>query len=102
MTRRFLGLMMFSGWLAFGGLLRADSTNTALVRAVVLESNVAYLRVNQVTKNLGNETAGALRALTATNKIAGVVLDLRFADGDDMSAVQTNLFALKMPLVILA
>jgi hypothetical protein len=100
MTRRILSFLIFSGWLA-GGLLRAEATNTALARASVLEGNVAYLRVGQVTKNLGLEFNVALQALTTTNKIAGVVLDLRFADGDDMSTVQSNLFALKMPLVIL-
>ena len=101
MTRRFSSFLVFLGWLAFGGLLRAESTNNALAKAVVLESNVAYLCVNHVTKNLGSEISVAQRALTATNQIAGVVLDLRFADGDDMSTMHTNLFLLKMPLVIL-
>jgi len=101
MTRRFLSLIIFSSWLAGGGLLRAEGTNTALAQASVLEGNVAYLRAGQVTKNLGHEFSVALQTLAATNKIAGVVLDLRFADGDDMSTVQSNLFAVKMPLVIL-
>jgi hypothetical protein len=93
--------MVFVCWLAGGGLLRAEATNTALVKASVLENNVAYLRVGQVTKNLGHEFNLALQTLTSTNKIAGVVLDLRFAGGDDMSTVQSNLLALKFPLMIL-
>jgi C-terminal processing protease CtpA/Prc len=101
MTRRFLSLIVFASWLAGGSLLRAEATNTALVKASVLENNVAYLRIGQVTKNLGREFDVAFQTLTATNKIAGVVLDLRFAGGDDMSTVQSNLFALKMPLMIL-
>jgi hypothetical protein len=101
MTRRFVSILIFSACLAGGGLLRAESTNGALVRASVLESNVAYLRVNHVMKNLGNEIGAAQRALATTNKIVGVVLDLRFTDGDDMSTAHSNLFALKMPLVIL-
>jgi hypothetical protein len=104
MTRRFVSLLIFSAWLAGGGLLRAESTNGALVRASVLESNVAYLRVGDVAKNLPEEIQSAQTALTATNRIAGTVLDLRFADGDDLAAATAtaDLFAAKkLPLVIL-
>ena len=44
------------------------------------------------------------RALAATNKIIGTVLDLRFADGDDLAAAKAaaDLFAAKkLPLAIL-
>ena len=96
MTRRFLSLIIFSSWLAGAGLLRAEATNAALVKAVVLEGNVAYLRVGAVEKNLGREFNLASTALATTNNIAGVVLDLRFADGDDMSApCSSNLFAVE-------
>jgi hypothetical protein len=103
MTRRNLSFLVFFGWLA-GGLLRAESTNGALVRASVLESNVLYLRIGNVTKNLPEEIQSAQTALTVTNKLAGTVLDLRFADGDDSAAAAAtaDLFAAKkLPLTIL-
>jgi C-terminal processing protease CtpA/Prc len=104
MTRRFLSLLIFSSWLAGGGLLRAEATNAALAQASILESNVAYLRVGDVTKNLPGEIQSAQAALAATNQLAGTVLDLRFADGDDAAAAlaTADLFATKkLPLAIL-
>jgi hypothetical protein len=102
MTRR--SLILFAGLLAMCGSLRADMTNAALNRAVVLENNVAYLRVGQMTDGLADEIQSAQTALAATNKIIGTVLDLRFADGDDFTAMNgaTNWFAAKkLPLAIL-
>jgi len=66
-----------------------------------------YLRAGRVAGNLADELSAAYRALTATNKAAGIVLDLRFAGGDDSTAAQTTekLFAAKKlisgPLVVL-
>ena len=106
MTRRFFRLLI----LALAGLLaapvssRADTTNPALAKSEILESNVAYLRVSHVAAGLADEIGAANRALTTTNKIAGTVLDLRFADGDDAAAATAtaNWFAAKkLPLAIL-
>jgi len=102
MTRRFFSL--FAGLLALGGSLRADTTNMATVKSSILENNVAYLRVSEVQKNLAGEIQSAENLLAATNKIAGTVLDLRFADGDDSAAAKmaADLFASKkLPLAIL-
>lgn len=103
MTRRFLNHFIFAALLATGGWLRADTTNAALAGAIILENNVAYLRVGQVAGNLAAEISTAQRN-PATNKIIGTVLDLRFADGTDLAAAQAaaNLFtAKKTPLAIL-
>ena len=104
MIRHFLSLTVFFSWLAGGGLLRAEGTNAELVQVCILESNVAYLRVAQVTGNLPAEIRSAQAALAATNKLAGTVLDLRFADGDDSAAAMAtaDLFAAKkLPMAIL-
>jgi hypothetical protein len=69
-----------------------------------LESNIAYLRVGEVTGNLPEAVAAAQNTLAVTNKLAGTVLDLRFADGDDSAAAAAtaDLFAAKkLPLAIL-
>jgi hypothetical protein len=106
MTRRFSRLLI----LALAGLLaaqiasRADAAAAALAKSVVLEGNVAYLRVGDVAKNLPEQIRAAQGALAVSNKIAGTILDLRFADGDDVEAAKTaaNLFASKkLPLAIL-
>jgi hypothetical protein len=90
--------------MALCGSLRADTTNDAPFKSSILENNVAYLRVSEVQKNLAGEIQSAENLLAATNKIAGTVLDLRFADGDDSAAAKmaADLFASKkLPLAIL-
>jgi len=74
-----------------------------LIKSSILENNVSYLRVGEVETNLPAEIQSA-QSSAATNQIAGTVLDLRFAGGDDADAAtaagkilaQTNL-----PLAIL-
>jgi hypothetical protein len=106
MTQRYFRLliMALAGLLAAPILSRADASNIALTKSEILESNVLYLRVSHIAAGLPDEIGAANRALTATNKIAGTVLDLRFADGDDATAATAtvNLFAAqKLPLAIL-
>lgn len=60
----------------------------ALDKAIIIENNVAYLRVSRVDAGLAAELAAAGRSLTASNTIAGVVLDLRFAGGEDSAAAR--------------
>ena len=99
MTRRFLRLLLLGGGLG-AGLLDAAAADAALAKAAVLENNVAYLRVDRADGTLPGEIQAAQTALAATNQIAGVVLDLRFAEGGGMTA--TNFFPeKKWPLVIL-
>jgi len=66
----------------------AASGEKALSQAALIENNVAYLRVSRVTAGLGAELSDAARTLTTSNKVAGVVLDLRFAGGEDYAAAQ--------------
>jgi hypothetical protein len=106
MTRRFLNFFVLSLVFLLAGqnLLRADATGAALAKSGVFENDAAYLRVGHVGKNLADEISAAENSLAATNKIAGIILDLRFADGDDLDSVKAvaNLFASKkLPLAIL-
>jgi hypothetical protein len=106
MTRRFCN---WSGWLATIFLsaqisARADAGNGALAKSALLENDVAYLRVGTVGKNLAEEIQSAQNSLATTNKIAGTVLDLRFAGGDDLvseKAVENLFTSQKSPLAIL-
>ena len=84
--------------------LRAETTNKAPASFTIIENNVAYLRVTEVVGNLADEISSARQRITFTNKIIGTVLDLRFADGNDLTAAKSSatLFtAKKLPLTIL-
>jgi len=100
MTRRFLNLFILSAtFLSAQISARAD-----LIKSSVLENDTLYLRVGEVGKNLAVEIQSAQTGLAATNKIAGTILDLRFADGDDLDSEKAaeNLFASqKLPLAVL-
>ena len=102
---RFPGKVSLVGGAADGSA--APQGGTTLTKSMVIESNVAYLRVGCVAANLADELGAAYRALAGTNKIAGVVLDLRFADGNDETAAQAvaKLFTAKKitagPLAVL-
>jgi hypothetical protein len=96
MTRRFLNYIFLPAIL----LAAQISARADLLKSSVLENDTLYLRVGEVGKNLASEIQSAQSAL-ATNKIAGIVLDLRFAGGGD-SAKAADLFAQKkLPLAIL-
>jgi hypothetical protein len=102
---RFPGKVSLVGGAADGSAI--PQGGTALSKSAVLENDVVYLRIGRIAGNLANELSAACRALTTTNKIAGVVLDLRFVVGDDSASAQAtaNLFASKKivagPLVVL-
>jgi hypothetical protein len=100
MTRRFLNYIFLPAiLLAVQFPARAD-----LIKSAVLENDVVYLRVGEVGKTLAAEIQSAQNDLAATNKIAGTILDLRFASGDDSDAAKTaaDLFTKKkLPLAIL-
>ena len=62
-------------------------TGAALIsKSTILENDVAYVRVARVEEGLAKEISGQFEQLSATNKLKGVVLDLRFSAGDDYQA----------------
>jgi C-terminal processing protease CtpA/Prc len=50
------------------------------------DSHFAHLRVNRMGDGVEKDFAAICERLLATNKLKGVVLDLRFADGQDYAA----------------
>ncbi len=95
-------LSQFDGKVSLAG--GSADTSTMMAKSTVLEDSVAYLRVGRVEAGLANGLKTAYRALATTNKIAGTVLDLRFASGDDFTAAQTMakpIKAIASPLTIL-
>jgi hypothetical protein len=55
-------------------------------KRTVFDGGIAYLRIENVAAGLASEVAGLCQLLNATNKLYGVVLDLRFTAGDDYAA----------------
>jgi hypothetical protein len=104
---------MIRGWLkvwlpgvlfASALVLHPQMASGEIARSAVLENNVGYLRIAQVDKGLLAGIPAALNALEATNSIAGIVVDLRFANGtdtDDLNAIEQVLESQKLPLAIL-
>jgi hypothetical protein len=85
-------------------LLEPRIAHAALAKSSLLESNVCYLRIEQMGKNLPDEIAAAINGLSATNTVAGIVLDLRFAGGSDfdsLKATEDLLVQKKLPVAIL-
>lgn len=63
-----------------------DPARAKISRSLVYDGGIAYLRVPEVFAGLSAEVLRHCQALDATNKLKGVVLDLRFADGEDYAA----------------
>ena len=83
-------------------LLRPQVAQAELAKSFLVETNVAYLRVTQTDKNFPDEMMSALNTLAATNPIAGIVLDLRFATGNgDVKPAEQFLEKESLPLAIL-
>lgn len=72
----------------------ADELKLNLARTTMPEDGIGYLQVRSVAAGLADEVATICQAMDTTNKLKGIVLDLRFAEGDDYAAAVTvaNLF----------
>lgn len=73
--------------LVTNGAASRRSTAVPLVgKSNVMEGDIAYLRIERVGAGLPKAVRDAWQSLDRTNKLQGVVLDLRYADGDDYAA----------------
>ena len=78
----------------------ADSAGTGaplVAKSGVYESDILYVRVARVAEGLAPAIRSAWSKWSGTNKLKGVVLDLRYAGGTDYAAVAptVNLFVRK-------
>jgi hypothetical protein len=64
-----------------------NTNDLALVsKSSLFDGPIAYLRVSRVTEGLDQAVRQSWQALAATNKLNGMVLDLRYASGTDYAA----------------
>ena len=68
-----------------------------VLKSSVFDGPIAYVRTGRVGDKLSEEIRNTVRDLGKTNKLKGVVLDLRYAKGDDYQAacVAADLFVKK-------
>lgn len=59
----------------------ADAKVAGVSRKEVFQERFAFVRIGQVSSNLGSEFAEAWKSIASTNKVRGLVLDLRYAGG---------------------
>ncbi len=73
----------------------AASGGPLLAKSSLYDGPIAFLRVGRVGDGLANQVTSALKELTTTNRLKGVIFDLRFADGHDYAAAASvaDLFA---------
>lgn len=82
--------------------LAATTNLPALSATNVFDGTIAYLRVGEVNAALGREFWPAFTALAASNRLKGLIVDLRFADGQDYAAaaaVADRFFTNEVPLI---
>jgi hypothetical protein len=65
----------------------ADSTKSLVSKTNLFEGGLAYVRIGTVGEGLGKAVDNACRGVLGTNRLNGVVLDLRYTGGDDYEAV---------------
>ena len=62
------------------------SEAAVLSKALLMDGPIAYLRVAKTDASLPQAVREACRLMSATNKLSGVVLDVRYSDGNDYAA----------------
>lgn len=78
------------------------TTSNLITKTATFDGAYAYLRIAQVQAGLSEKVAEQYKQLSSTNKFKGVILDLRFADGDDYAAAAktADLFvSVEQPLI---
>jgi hypothetical protein len=75
-----------ASWVTNSLSTNAPAETPLVTKASLFEGPIAYLRVAQAGGGLAKELKSAYDRLDSTNTLVGVVLDLRYAEGDDYAA----------------
>jgi hypothetical protein len=57
-----------------------------ITRATLFEGRIAYLRIARIQQNLPKALLDSVSRVAGTNELNGLILDLRYAKGDDYAA----------------
>lgn len=68
------------------GSAETSQEKPAVSQAKVFEGNIAYLRITRVENGLAKALSAVYQQLNSTNKVSGLVLDLRYTRGSDYKA----------------
>jgi hypothetical protein len=63
-----------------------EATNQPIAKSITYEDTFAYFQIAKVESNLADALGAAFEEIREKNKLKGLILDLRFADGTDYSA----------------
>src|SRR5688572_1563148 len=80
----------------------ARTNRGTLAATSILEGAYGYFRFNGVADEIDKEFNSAFKRLASTNRLKGIVLDLRFAGGQDYpaaAALADGFFSARQPLV---
>src|ERR1051325_834879 len=72
--------------LAEAAATNAPAETPPVSKSSLFDGDIAYVRVGRVADGLAQAVGEACRKFGATNKVKGVVMDLRYARGDDYAA----------------
>jgi hypothetical protein len=90
-------------WLIDPGKSSQAESNVAPVpSSAIFDDHFGYIRISRVGPRVAEEFSTALDKLSATNKLKGLVIDLRFANGSDYNAaakVADRFLASEQPLL---
>jgi hypothetical protein len=64
----------------------ASAETPPVAQAKVFDGDIAYLRIAHVGQGIAEAVNSTYQQLSSTNKVSGVVLDLRYTDGSDYPA----------------
>jgi peptidase S41-like protein len=68
----------------------AVTTVEGISQETVYDQSYGYLRVARVGNGLAGQLASAYKSLTETNRLKGLILDLRFAEGTDYASAAST------------
>ena len=98
-----LAKMSARAWLVDPAKSAAPDTNVAPVSSSALfDESYGYIRIARVGSRLPEQFSSALQMLAATNKVKGLVIDLRYGSGSDYAAaakVADQFLASEQPLL---
>jgi hypothetical protein len=69
-----------------GAAAKTRAEAPLISKANVFNGEIGYLRIERVGDGLANAVREACKRLAGTNKLDGVILDLRYAAGDDYAS----------------